>query len=67
MEFPTAEQFEQNKVLHNKILEWQEVLTEVIYRIESVEEITMKSRVTMVVSLLDENGMSLKAFATSSL
>ena len=37
MEFPTAEQFEQNKVQLSQILKWREVPTEVIYRIEKVE------------------------------
>ena len=66
MNFLTAEQFEQNKVQWGSVLKWQEVPTEVIYHIETVEQITMKSgRVAMVISLVDENGMSLKAFATS--
>ena len=41
--------------------------TEVIYRIESVEDIPTKSEVATVISLVDEDGMSLKAFATSCL
>ena len=48
------------------ILKWQEVPMKVIYYIETVEQITTKSgRVTMVISLVDEDGASLKAFATS--
>ena len=40
----------------------------VVYHIETVEQITTKlGRVTMVVSLVDEDGMSLEAFATSCL
>ena len=40
----------------------------VIYCIETVKLITTKSgRVTMVVSLVDEDGMNFKAFATSCL
>ena len=42
MEFPTVEEFEENKVLHYNILKWLEVPTEVIYRIESVEKISTK-------------------------
>ena len=64
---PTAEQFEQNKVLHNSVLKWQEVPSEVIYHIETVEQITTKSRVATVISLVDEDGISFKAFATSCL
>ena len=67
MNFPTPEEFEQNKVLHDKILKWQEVPTEVIYHIETVEQITTKSRVKMVASLVDEDGTSFKAFTTSCL
>ena len=58
MEFLRAEQFEQNKVLQDKILKWREVPTEVTYGIESVEEIAMKVGVTMVVSLVDDDEMS---------
>ena len=37
----------------------------VIYCIETAEQITTRlGRVTMVVSLVDEDGMNLKAFAT---
>ena len=42
--------------------------TKVIYHIETVKQITTKSgRVTMVISLVDEDGMSLKAFTNSCL
>ena len=67
MEFPTAEQFKKNKVLHDKIVKWREVPIVVIYRIESVKEITPKSGLAMVVSLVDEDGMSFEAFAASCL
>ena len=67
MEFPTAEQFKKNKVLHDKIVKWREVPIVVIYRIESVKEITPKSGLAVVVSLVDEDGMSFEAFATSCL
>ena len=40
---------------------------EVISQIESVEEITTKSGVAIVISLVNEDGMSFKAFATSCL
>ena len=35
----TPEHFEQNMVQHGPILKWQEVLTKVIYHIETVHEI----------------------------
>ena len=42
--------------------------TEVIYCIEKVGQITTKSgRVTMVASLVDEDGMSFKVFPTGCL
>ena len=62
-EFPTEEQFEQNRVLHDKILMWQEVPTEVICQIESVEEISTKIESAMV----DKYRTRFKAFATSYL
>ena len=66
MSFPTPEQFEESKVQHGSILKWQEVPMKVIYHIETVKQITTKSgRVTMVVSLIGEDRISLKAFATS--
>ena len=67
MEFPTAEQFEQNKVQLSQILKWREVPTEVIYRIEKVEWINTKIGRAMVVCLVDQDGEQLKAFATSCL
>ena len=68
MSFPTPEQFEQNKVQLDQILKWREVPTEVIYRIEKVEWIkTKKGGRVMVVSLVDQYGEQLKAFATSCL
>ena len=41
--------------------------TGVMYHIETVEQITMKLRLSMVVSLVDEDEMSFEAFATSCL
>ena len=67
MNFPLTKEFEENKVQCGSILKWQEVPTEVIYHIETVEQITMKSGVATVASLVDENGVSLKAFTTSCL
>ena len=67
MEFLTEEQFEQNKVLHDKVLKWQEVPTEVIYRIESVEEISTIIGSAMVVNLVEKSGTRFKAFSTSCL
>ena len=61
--FPTLEQFKQDKVQHGSILKWQEVPMKVIYHIETVEQITTKFwRVTKVVSLINEDIISLKAF-----
>ena len=66
MSFPTPEQFEQNKVQHGSILKWREVPMKVIYQIETIEQITMKSgRVKMVAILVDESRTSFKAFTTS--
>ena len=49
-----------------QIPKWREVPTKVIYHTETVKQVTMKSgRVATVVSLVDENGTSLKAFTTS--
>ena len=68
MEFPSAEQFKQNKVECGQILSWEEVPTEIIYCTEKVGQITTKSeRVIMVVSLVDKDGISLKAFPASCL
>ena len=68
MSFPTPEHFEQNKVQCGSILKWQEAPKKVIYCFETVEQITTKSgRVTMVISLVDEDRMSLTAFAISCL
>ena len=67
MEFPTTEQFEQNKVQHGKILKWREVPTGVIYYIEKVERITTKVGEATILSLVDKNGEQLKVFATSCL
>ena len=62
MSFPTLEEFEQ------KCEEGQEMPTEVNYRMEKVGQITRKSeRVTMVVSLVDEDGTSFKSFPTGCL
>ena len=41
--------------------------TKVIYHIETVEWVTMKSGVATVVRLVDEDGMNFKAFAIGSL
>ena len=66
LNFPTPEEFEQNKADCGQILGWGEVPTEVIYCIEKVGKITMKAeRVIMVVSLVDEDGASFKEFTTS--
>ena len=66
--FRNLENFEQNKVQHGSILTWREVPAKIIYHIETVVQLTMKlGRVTMVVSLVDEDGVSLKAFTTSCL
>ena len=43
VEFPSAEQFEQNKVECSQMVSWKEVPTEVIYYIEKVGQITKKS------------------------
>ena len=59
IEFTSAEEFKQNKVECGQILSNKEVPTEIIYCTEKVGQITMKSgRVAMVVSLIDEDGMS---------
>ena len=63
MNFLTAEQFEQDKVQHGSILKWWKVPTEIIYFIETVEQITTKSeRVATVISLVDEDEKSLNSF-----
>ena len=65
MGFSTPENIEQNKVQCESTLKWGEVPMKVIYCIETAEQITTRlGRVTMVVSLVDEDGMNLKAFAT---
>ena len=65
--FPTPEQFERDKVQVDQILKWQEVPTEVIYHIERVEWIRTQVGKTMVVSLANQDGEQLRAFATSCL
>ena len=65
--FPTPEQFERNKIQLDQILKWREVPTKVIYRIEKVEWIRTKVGETMVISLVNQDGEQLKAFATSCL
>ena len=67
MSFPTLEQFDQNKVLHDNILKCQEMPTEVIYRIENDEKVSTKIGSVMVINLVDKDGTSLKAFTTSCL
>ena len=68
MEFPTKEQFEQNKVQLGKIfLKWREVPTGVIYYIEKIEFIATKVGEAIIVSLIDKDGEQLKAFATNCL
>ena len=68
MEFPTTEQFEQNKVQNENIfLKWREVPTGVIYYIEKIEFIATKEGEAIIVSLVDKNGEKLKAFATNCL
>ena len=68
MSFPTPEQFKWNKVECGQVLRWQEVSTDVIYHIEKAGQITTKSgRIIMVVSLVDEDGTSFKAFPAGCL
>ena len=67
MIFPLTKKFKENKAQCGSILKWQEVPTEVVCHIETVKQITMKSGVAMVVSLVDKNGASVKAFTTSCL
>ena len=52
MDFPTAEQFEQNKIqTDNTILKWREVPTDIIYRIDDVEKMNTQIGEAMVVTL----------------
>ena len=68
MNFPSAAEFKQNKVEWEQILSSEEVPAEVIYCIWKVGKITTKlDRVIMAVSLVDEAGMSFKAFPTGCL
>ena len=68
IEFPTAEEFEQKKAECCQILRWEEVPTEVIHRTEKVRQITTKlGSVTIVATLIDEDGASFKAFHTGCL
>ena len=68
MNLLTLEELKQNKVECGQILSCEEVPTEVIYCTEKVGQITSKSgRVIMVVSLVDEDGTSFKAFPISCL
>ena len=63
--FTTPEQFEQDKVQDGSILKWPEVPKKVICHIETVEQITTKSgRMTMVISLVDNDGMNLNPIWT---
>ena len=65
--YPLTKDFEENNSQCGSILKWKEVSTEVIYHTETVKQITMKSGVATVLSLVDENGMSIKVFTTSCL
>ena len=68
MSFLIAEEFEQRNVQqHDTIVSWQDVATNIIYRIENVEDITTQKGRVMVVNLIDTEGKQLKAFATSVL
>ena len=63
--FTTPEQFEQDKVQNGSILKRPEVPKKVICHIETVEQITTKSgRMTMAISLVDNDGMSLNPIWT---
>ena len=68
MDFPTAEQFDQEKI-HNDptILKWREVPTGVIYCIEDVMEIFTRIGTSTIVRLCDEEGRRFKAFVTNRL
>ena len=67
MNFITPEQFEQNKNKHDQIQKWRDVPLNVIYQIENVEEIPSKNGNATIVTLSNENGEKLTAFATSCL
>ena len=68
MEFPTKEQFEQNKIQLGKIIKWREVPTEVIYYLKKVEHIkTKEEEKATILILIDKDGKQLKAFATPNL
>ena len=68
MDFPTAEQFEQNKIqTDNTILKWREVPTDIIYRIDGVDKMNTQIGEAMVVALSDKDGNNMRVFATSIL
>jgi len=67
MNFLTEEQFNEYKTQHDTIVPWRDVPTNVIYHIENVEDIPTQKGRAMVVSLVDAEGVKLKAFATSIL
>ena len=61
MNFPTAEQFEQNKIqTDNTILKWREVPTDIIYRIDDVEKINTQIGEAMVVALSNKDGNNMR-------
>ena len=68
MNFPTDEEFEQNKIQRDQIKSWRDVPLDVIYHIENVEEIPSKNGKATVVTLSDKDEKDrIKAFATSCL
>ena len=68
MDFPTAEQFEQNKIqTDSTILKWREVPTETIYRIDGVDKMNTRIGEAIVVALSNKDGDSMRVFATSVL
>ena len=67
MEFPTEVDFNEYKAQHESVLNLQDMRTEIIYHIESVERKISKFGESMVISLVDRDGKTLKAFATSCL
>jgi hypothetical protein len=67
MEFLTEEQFNERKSERQSIKAWRDVPTNMIHRIEAVEEITTQRGQAKVVSLENVKGEKYKAFTTSVL
>ena len=67
MEFPTNENFDENKISNNDILKWRDIPMNTIFKIDDVSKINTKFGIGTILTLKDKKLDMYKCFATKTI